>query len=205
MRSRKSVILFAILLFFIGIVAVSINYERSVDLKRNFTAQIINNENRKLIGTEVNGGAPTILPSLEDSKDKNEIVDTSIPKGFSFCDNAIEPNSVTKFPTTGGKTPEVIFTNGACIVFTKEGGEGWECKPGDTLSFSFKKYPSNVVDDQALIIGYIQNKTFQLGETFTELSGKYYTEIQGEGEYFIYVISASSDYLALKEGEIIVS
>lgn len=204
MSSRKSLILFVILLFLIGIVVVGINYEKPAD--ENFTALIINEENRKLIGTEVSGGTPTILPSSEDSKGKNEMIDaTSILKDFSFCDDAIEPTSVTKFPTTGGKTPEVIFTNGACIVFTKEKGEGWECKPGDTLSFSFEKYPSNVVDDQALIIGCIQNRTFKSGEIFTELSGSYYTEVQEGGEYFIYVISATSDYLAMKEGEITVS
>lgn len=204
MNSRKSLILVVILVFLTGIVIVGINYKKPSDL--NFTAQIINEENRKLIGTEVSGGTPTVLPSSEDSKDKNEIADTtSILKDFSFCDDAIEPDSVTKFPSTGGKTPEVIFTNGACIIFTKEGGEGWKCKPGDTLSFSFEKYPSNVVDDQALIIGYIQNKTFKSGKTFTELSGNYCTEIQEDGEYFIYVISATSDYLAMKEGEITAS
>lgn len=204
MSSRKSLILVIILLFLTGIVVVGINYEKPVDL--NFTAQIINEKNRKLIGTEVSGGTYTISPSSEDSKDKNEIADTtSFLNDFSFCDDAIKPDSVTKFPTTGGKTPEVIFINGACIVFTKEKGEGWECNPGDTLSFSFEKYPSDVVDNQASIIGYIQNKTFKSGETFTELSGKYYTKIKEGGEYFVYVISATSDYLAMKEGEITVS
>ena len=42
------------------------------------------------------------------------------------------------------------------------------------------------------------------GESFKDLSGNYKTIADESGEYYIYVLDSSSDYLAFKEGSIIV-
>lgn len=35
--------------------------------------------------------------------------------------------------------------------------KGWNCKEGDTLTFSFEKYKSETVQKQTFVIGYIRD------------------------------------------------
>ena len=117
-------------------------------------------------------------------------------------DSIVLPSSVSEFKVEKGVTPEIIMTNGSMAVFYLEDYAGWNCKTGDTLTFSFEKYESEVVSDQALVIGYIKDGVLYEGEGFESLSGSYELEIREEGEYNLYIISATSDYLTLKQGTI---
>lgn len=92
--------------------------------------------------------------------------------------------------------------NGSAVIFTQEKLNGWTCKVGDKLIYEFEKYESNVSSLQTIIIGYVLNGILYPGEEFKELSGTYQFEIVEEGGYHIYIISATSDYLALKQGTI---
>jgi hypothetical protein len=74
---------------------------------------------------------------------------------------------------------------------------------GDTLEFNFEKYKSRVVNQQNLIIGYIKDGVMYEGEAYQQLSDSYVLEAQDKGEYFLYLLSASSDYLTLKQGELV--
>lgn len=56
-------------------------------------------------------------------------------------------------------------------------------------------YKSSVVDQQNLIIGYVKYGVMYPGESYyQQLKGTYVLKAQDKGEYFIYLLSASSDY-----------
>ena len=94
------------------------------------------------------------------------------------------------------------MTNGSMAVFYLEDYAGWNCKAGDILTFSFEKYESDVVSNQVLVIGYIKDGVMYDGESFGSLSGSYELKVREGGEYNLYIISATSDYLTLKQGTI---
>lgn len=88
------------------------------------------------------------------------------------------------------------------MIFTQKDGEGWFCQPGDRLDYTFEKYPSSVVEEQSMAIGIIKDGVLYESDAISDLSGHYSVDIEEAGEYYIYLIGASSDYLALKEGSI---
>ncbi len=60
-----------------------------------------------------------------------------------------------------------------------------------------------MVSNQVLVIGYIKDGVMYDGESFGSLSGSYELKVrEGGGEYNLYIISATSDYLTLKQGTI---
>ena len=61
-------------------------------------------------------------------------------------------------------TPEIIMTNGSMAVFYVNNYKGWNCKEGDTLTFSFEKYKSETVQKQTFVIGYIVMELCMKGE-----------------------------------------
>lgn len=92
------------------------------------------------------------------------------------------------------------MVNNSVSILTKSNHDGWSLKPGDILEYSFEKYESEVVSNQTLIIGYIQDGIMKEGKAINTMSGTYVYEAQEEGIYYIYLMSASSVYLALKDG-----
>ena len=53
------------------------------------------------------------------------------------ADGVYIPATIDEFPVREAdgeyRTPEVIFGNGAMVIFTKEDGSGWDLKKGETL------------------------------------------------------------------------
>ena len=168
-------------------------------------AKLITTENEGLIGKEIiDDSALEIIRSEEKdigNEGESAITESHIIKGVAD-DSIVLPSSISEFKVEKGVTPEIIMTNGSMAVFYLEDYAGWNCKTGDTLTFSFEKYESEVVPDQALVIGYIKDGVLYEGESFESLSGSYELEIREEGEYNLYIISATSDYLTLKQGTI---
>ncbi|WP_243184415.1 hypothetical protein ACUH7Y_01975 [Clostridium beijerinckii] len=78
---------------------------------------------------------------------------------------------------------------------------GWKLNKGDTLTFNFNKYESRF---QSVVIGYVLNGKMVKGEKFKDLSGSYKIEANEPGGYYLYIMNASSDYVAFKEGNIII-
>lgn len=184
-------------------------------------AAYIDDTNKELIGKELPyEGEVTIKdksgniisgkePSTNIDQSNQLIEESTIIK--SIDDNAVIPSSINYFPVKQSKnfytTPEVIFTNGAMIVFTKEDGSGWNLKHLETLTFETEMYPSEITygRGQGITYGYIYN-----GELITEnnryepgLDISYNLQADKEGEYYICLIGASSDSIALKEGKIV--
>ena len=96
----------------------------------------------------------------------------------------------------------MLVNNSACIL-TKEDGTGFHLKKGDKIEYNFEKYKSKVVEQQTLIIGYVKDGVMYQGETYNDLKDSYTLVAQDDGDYFIYLLSASSDYLTLKQGNLI--
>lgn len=121
---------------------------------------------------------------------------------MKLADSALISDFVTKEKNNEYITPEIIETNGSIGVFTKDDGSGWKLKKGDSLVFNFDKYQSKVIKEQTAVIGYVVNGKMVEGESFEDLSGSYEITADEPGEYYIYTIDASSEYLAFKEGSI---
>lgn len=172
-------------------------------------ARVINSDNRKLIGTEIKGITP-IIASSDEQKTKldlevaDKIPDNNIIKEVDN-DEIVLPVSITNFKAVDGKTPEVIMTNGSLVLFVNGDKGGWTCKPGDKLMYKFEKYATNITKSQSMVVGYILDGVLYQGNVMNDLSGTYQLDIAEAGEYYIYIISATSDYLALKQGEISIS
>lgn len=170
-----------------------------------FGAKLVTTENEGLIGKEIIDNSDLEITHGEERNIGNEgesvITESHIIKSVAD-DNIVLPISVSEFKAEKGMTPEIIMTNGSMAVFYLEDYAGWNCEAGDILTFSFEKYESDVVSDQVLVIGYIRDGVMYEGESFGSLSGSYELKIREEGEYNLYIISATSDYLTLKQGTI---
>ena len=168
-----------------------------------FGAEIVTNENRSLIGKEINDNSvPEVTYNGEryiKPIDENPIDTSNIIKGVANKNIAL-PSSISEFEVKNGETPEIIMSNGGMAVFYVNDYKGWYCKEGDTLTFSFEKYKSEVVQNQTFVIGYIRNGIMYEGESIKNIIGSYKIPIRKEGEYNLYIISSTSDYLTIKQG-----
>lgn len=205
-RSAVAAVLAVSFLAFTGIAANATSIGRIIQsISDWFGAELITADNRDLIGTEV---IDAIKPeiSLGERNRLNTIYEDIIEKSRVIdsvaSDSIILPDSVSEFEVINNAIPEIIMTNGSMAVFYQNSYGGWTCKAGDTLSFSFEKYESTVISTQNLVVGYIRDGIMYDGTAFRKIDGKYELEIVESGEYNIYVISATSDYLALKQGAI---
>lgn len=106
-------------------------------------------------------------------------------------------------------TPEIIFTNNAMVIFTKEGNKGWKLKKGQTLHFETEEYPSEVNQGrgQAIIYTYIldgklMNKDY--GDGRRGISQNYDLKAEKSGEYYLCLTGASSDPISIKSGSLYV-
>ena len=174
-----------------------------------FGAVVVNDEIRELVGKEIVDNNVTIVRGEDEehiSVDSVELANQLIKQSHiveAFDEGISLPVSMHEFEVSGEKVPEVIMTNGVAAVFHQKNYEGWKCQAGDRLVFDFRKYKSGATDNQTLIVGYIRDGVMYHSEnTFAKLSGRYELEIKEDGEYYIYIISATSDYLTLQEGRI---
>lgn len=172
-------------------------------------AIVVNDETRELVGKEIVDNNVTIVRGEDEehmSVDSVELANQLIKQSHiieDFEEKVILPVSIHEFEMSGEKVPEVIMTNGVAAVFHKKNYEGWKCRVGDRIVFDFRKYKSGTTDNQALIVGYIRDGVMYHSENaFAKLRGRYELEIKEDGEYHIYIISATSDYLTLQEGRI---
>ena len=193
-----------------GIVTNAATEGKVIDfLGEIFGAVIVNDETCELVGKEiVDREAPIVGQEDSDSVsvDSAKLADQLAEQSYiveAFDDELLLPVSIEEFKVMGENVPELIMTNGAAAVFYQNEYEGWECQAGDTLVFDFRKYESEVAENQTLVVGHIRDGVmYNSEEAFTELGGKYELKIEEDGEYHIYIISATSDYLTIKEGRI---
>lgn len=167
-------------------------------------AQYITEKNRHLIGTQTMYSEDNVylLDNKRYTLESNHVIKSIDDK------MQIESEPISEFIVKEENdkyiTPEIIAPNASISVFTKKDGTGgWRLNKGEELKINFNKYKSQIVDKQNAIIGYVVNGKMINGEVFSDLSGSYKLTANESGEYYIYIVNASSEYLAFKEGSII--
>lgn len=196
------------------VILISIPVCAGMILKLDVSTQV-NKNNEKFIGTEVNddyhiiynngkyvdsNGVVLSEEDLMETKDalaNNRIVN-------KLQESVVCPGSFVEIMRINhkGKTsayPKIILVNDSVCILTKEDGTGWKMSEGDNLCYDFSKIPSEVIDEQNLIVGYIKDGMLCEGESFREKAGQFSLKIKDPGIYYIYLRSGSSDYLTLEE------
>lgn len=180
---------------------------------------IVDDSNRNLIGTEIIDKNYIIYKNGTYTNARGEVIDLDklindqegVPENRIINEIQIDnytPSSIVevivdKTGENAYSSPEIILVNNSVSVLSKEDGSGWILDKGDTLEYKFEKYKSSVVDKQNLIVGYVKDGVMYQGETYQQLSDSYVLKAQDKGEYFIYLLSASSDYLTVKLGKLV--
>jgi hypothetical protein len=178
--------------------------------------ELITDENRQLVGKETYADYSIIYRNGKyvdsNGNEISQVVDTDIPDSRivkKILHDTYVPSSIVEFETLEKNgsfiSPEIITINGSLSILTKKNGEGWNLKVGDKVSFSFEKYISEVVSNQNLVIGYIKDGVLVYGKGFSQSAGTYELTISEAGEYYIYLINASSDSISMKEGNLKIS
>jgi len=196
------------------IILIAVPVCAGIILKLNDSTKV-NKYNEQFIGTEVKDDYYIIYSNGEyvDSNgvvlNKEELMEGNDALANNRIVNEIQetvicPSSFVEIARVNNKEnvstfPQMILVNDSVCILTKKDGTGWEMKSGDLVSFSFSKIQSEVIDEQNLIIGYIKDGLLCEGESFREKDGQFSLRIQESGEYYIYLRSASSDYLSLEK------
>ena len=161
-RNKKNIklrlLIAAVIVLSISTVVIAVS---QYDFERD-GASLVNDSNRGMIGKEQHGtftiidkngnvieGEPMLsyeemieeyMKNIEQSTIIDEIdLKESVPSSISYF--AVTPDNVKE---NTWNTPEIIFTNEALIVFTKEDGSGWHLEKGETIKFSGETYPSEI-------------------------------------------------------------
>ena len=180
----------------------------SLNEKALTQAELITDENRSLIGMVItNPETPEVVVLEEQQSNGNEPENTyMVPENDVITEisaDAVLPATISVFVATEGTTPEVIAPNNSCGIFVPAPGEkGWYCHEGEALIFDFEKYESGTSTSSPMVVGYILNGVMMDGEVQNDLQGSYKVNVKEDGYYAIYFVSATSDYLALKSGQI---
>lgn len=171
-------------------------------------AELITDNNRGLIGTVITNTETVEAhsPDYNESNVQGEEATATIPENTIIIDakeNVLIPAAITVFIAEDNTTPEVIMPNGSCAVFVPSvEAKGWVCQKGEVLHFAFEKYTSEVSNEQPMVVGVVYNGTMLEGKTIKDMQGEYVYTADDQGSYAVYVISATSDYLSLKRGEV---
>lgn len=181
--------------------------------KSNIGAVLIDNTNRELIGKGTKGEAYiNNRDSVREIKDEDESLVWNTTALISIhSDDIVLPNTITEISTkfVDGEyiTPEIMFQNRDLVIFTKEDGKGWVLNSGDKLVFQATEYKAeaNAGTGQSIGYFYIYNGEIKEGNLTDsrKLNQSYELTADKKGEYYICLMGASSDPIALKEGKIL--
>lgn len=166
--------------------------------------QILDENNQKFIGKKITNTDSPInetlnFEELEENLDK-VLKSSNIVQEIDF--ENLYPSSFVEIEINDSEhnnVPGQLMVNSSISILTKSNQEGWSLKPGETLEYNFEKYKSEGVSKQTLIIGCIRDGILEEGTAIDSLTGTYIYEAKEKGTYYLYLMSASSDYLALKE------
>ncbi|WP_127596146.1 hypothetical protein [Paenibacillus lautus] len=200
---------------FIGIIAVGLSTITACIPKEIKQTELITDYNRHLIGKEGSGDymiyrngvyidSNGVEYSPEELKNRTR---NSLPENriiTKIMEENFMPSSIFELETKEKNgvyiSPEIITVNGSISVLTDTNGRGWELKAGDSVEYVFEKYKSEVVENQNMLIGYVKDGVLNPPQEFDQLKGNYNLTIEESGQYYFYIINASSDTIALKEG-----
>lgn len=205
-RARLIVILIIIAIAAVPVYAL-VNY-------RLHKSSIVDEENCYLIGSQIeedyyiimdengectdslgNKGSLEDMISLSDLPNKSRIV-TNVEN------TDIKPSSYVeiKYKKHSGNIytyPRLILVNNSVCILTGNDGKGWDLNEGESITVEISKESAKRSLKQNLLVGYIQDGTLKDGKSIKENSGSYTVKADAAGTYYIYLLSASSDYLTV--------
>ena len=176
---------------------------------------VINDGNKYYVGSQVNDDYYIIIDedgnyrdshgnegSLEDIISKNELHKDS-EKVKEIEDNVLNPASYVEIAGEKGsdgsvKYPAMILINNSVCILTNNAGDGWNLNKGESLKVKIIKEDAGSARKRNLIVGYIQDGVLKRGEAFNSDECECVFTAEAAGEYYIYLLSASSDYLTLE-------
>lgn len=200
---------------FIGLIVVGLSTITACIPKEIKQTELITDYNRHLIGKEASGDymiyrngvyidSNGVEYSPEELKNRTR---NSLPENriiTKIMEENFMPSSIFELETKEKNgvyiSPEIITVNGSISVLTDSNGRGWELKAGDSVEYVFEKYKSEVVENQNILIGYVKDGVLNPSQKFDQLKGNYNLTIEESGQYYFYIINASSDTIAMKEG-----
>ncbi len=180
-------------------------------------ASLIDDSTRGLIGTEVRDTNYILYKDgkymdkngneikLDELSEITQVPSSRIVKEIEIP--SLKPLIIVEFPVSSAEkntyiTPEIIMPNASPAILTQPDGSGWVLSEGAAISYSFEKYPSVTVDDQLLQIGIVKDGIMYDGIVYDNLTDTYQLTVSESGEYYIYLLNVSSDYLSLKNGNL---
>jgi len=180
----------------------------------------VDDSNRNLIGTEITEDGAVIFdkngiavsPEKYKGMTEEEVLaesDKAKSDLVTGTETDFEPSSYVEIAPEKEKEgmiffPEIILVNNSACILTGAEGESWSLKKGDEVTLQFEKEETERNISQTLIIGYVQDGILKQGESFRQIEGEYRFKADKEGEYYFYIMSASSDYLTLKTCNLII-
>ena len=190
---------------------------------RDGGAELIDDSNRYAVGKEQQAGPAAIYDKYGNWVNKEDFKDILPPDNtwehrlIDRVDGTEErlqspPSTITEFVTKEENgtyvTPEILFTNGAFVIFTKPDGSGWELEEGETLTMSLEQYKTDyrLGKGQYMEVMYIENGVLKLDVYPVErtLTREVTLTAENAGEYYFALRNGSSDHISLKEGTITV-
>lgn len=176
---------------------------------------VINDGNKYYVGSQVNDDYYIIIDedgnyrdshgnegSLEDIISKNELHKDS-EKVKEIEDNVLNPASYVEIAGEKGsdgsvKYPAMILINNSVCILTNNAGDGWNLNKGESLKVKIIKEDAGSARKRNLVVGYIQDGVLKRGEALNCDEYECVFTAEAAGEYYIYLLSASSDYLTLE-------
>lgn len=176
---------------------------------------VINDGNKYFVGSQVDDDYYIIIDedgnyrdshgnegSLEDIISKNELHKDS-EKVKEIEDNVLNPASYVEIAGEKGsdgsvKYPAMILINNSVCILTNNAEDGWNLDKGESLKVKIIKEDAGSARKRNMIVGYIQDGVLKKGEALNSDECECVFTAEATGEYYIYLLSASSDYLTLE-------
>jgi transcriptional regulator with XRE-family HTH domain len=108
------------------------------------------------------------VDNMDDLTDDKAVVSRLV---MSIEDEILSPSSYTEIRPWKVKGeskiyPEITILNNEVCILTESDGSGWKLKKGDSLVYGYERMENKLVEDQALLIGVIQDGVMKEGITF---------------------------------------
>lgn len=207
---NKLKFLLSIALMALSLTACSSNMPNKTEFKNDFVgspkpsldlSQVISADNKKYIGKRIF----LEIDESNISKSPDGINEQATEEAYEEK-NILENNKLVKVEISGDKdkfqVPGLILTPNSPLIFTLENDTGFDLNKGDTITFQFEKYPSEIIEEQSLLVGLIKDDDIIYSNIFKNISDNFEYQIENPGVYYLFVESFSSDYLSLYDSEI---
>ena len=208
--NNKLKLLLQIFLIALSLTACSTNIASETEFKNDFVgspkpsldlSQVLTADNKKYIGKRIF----LEIDESNISKSPDDINEQVTEEAYEEK-NILENKKLVKVEIKGDKdkfqVPGLILTPNSPLVFTLENDDGFNLNKGDTITFQFEKYPSEIIEEQSLLVGLIKDDKTIHSDIFKNISDNFEYEIGTSGVYYLFVENFSSDYLSLYDSEI---